>query len=120
MCAATAFPVRRLNVKRQDTTADVPDFVTVTVKVPRARRTLPLGFGLSWLARSATFALAVDDTWPRISPAGFVLVWTFTYAVPFWIASSTVALMFAVPVAPLVHGVQRGTTTGPALPGSPM
>src|SRR5207247_6597581 len=28
--------------------------------------------------------------------------------------------MFAVPLAPLVHGAQRGTTTGPGVPGAPM
>src|SRR5437773_11205706 len=77
MCAAIAFPVSRLNVSRHDMTADDPDFVTVAVKVPRARRTLPLGFGRSWLARIATFTLAMGVTCPRISPAGFVLVCTF-------------------------------------------
>ena len=47
MCAAMAFPVRRLKVRRHAITADDPDFVTVAVNVPRARRTFPFGFGRS-------------------------------------------------------------------------
>src|SRR5213080_181011 len=47
MWAAMAFPVRRLKVRRHAITADDPDFVTVAVNVPRARRTLPFGFGRS-------------------------------------------------------------------------
>jgi hypothetical protein len=47
MCAATALPVRRLKVRRQAITPEEPDLVTVAVNVPRARRTLPFGFGHS-------------------------------------------------------------------------
>src|SRR5438094_9279109 len=53
MCAAIAFPVSLLNVSRHDTNADDPDFVTVAVKVPRARRTFPIGLGPVFIARSA-------------------------------------------------------------------
>src|SRR5207247_10353879 len=78
MCAAIALPVRRLNVNCHTRTAEEPRLSIVTVKAPRARRTLPFGFGRSWDARNAVFRVAVGDTCPRISPAGFVFVWTFT------------------------------------------
>jgi hypothetical protein len=78
MCAATALPLSLLNVSRHASTADVPFFVIVTVNVPRARRTLPFGFGRSCAARSEVFRVAAGDTWSRISPAGFVFVCTFT------------------------------------------
>jgi hypothetical protein len=43
-------------------------------------------------------------------------VWTFTYVRPASIAASTVASTFALPLAPLSHGPQSGTDTGPAVP----
>ena len=55
-------------------------------------------------------------TWPRISPARFLSVWTLTSAPPVWMAASTVASTLAVPLAGLVHGPQRDTTTGPGCP----
>src|SRR2546430_1028394 len=59
-------------------------------------------------------------SWPRISPAAFLRVWTFTYVRPDSSANRTEAFTVAVPLAPLVHGAQRGTTTGPGVPGAPM
>src|SRR5829696_4331558 len=58
-------------------------------------------------------------TCPRISPAGFFAVWTFTYAPP---ASSPVTVLpfsFAVPRAPDRHGPHNDTATAPALPRWP-
>jgi len=52
--------------------------VIVTVNAPRARPSLPFGFGRSWAARSDVFRVVAGDTWSRISPAGFVFVCTFT------------------------------------------
>ena len=78
MCAAIALPVSRLNVSRQTSTADEPCFVIVTLKAPRARRTLPFGLGRSSAARSDVVKVATGETWPRISPAGFVFVCTLT------------------------------------------
>src|SRR6266536_6006921 len=78
MCAATALPLKRLNVSCHTRTAEEPCLSIVTLKAPRARRTLPFGFGRSWDARSDVFRVAVGDTCPRISPAGFVFVCTFT------------------------------------------
>lgn len=56
---------------------------------------------------------------PRISPAGFLVVWTLTYAVPFRIASATALVTFAVPVWPLRHGPQSARMTPPAMPTRP-
>ena len=118
MCAAIARPLSFENVSRQTITPVVPVREIVAVNAPCARRTLPLGFGLSWLARSVVLTLAAIATCPRISPAGFVGVCTFAYAFPDWIASRTDASTFAVPVTPLLHGAHNGTRTGPATPGA--
>src|SRR5690242_9950369 len=52
---------------------------------------------------------------PRISPAGFFFVWTFTYACPDSSALRTDSLTVALPRAPLRQGAQSGTMTGPDL-----
>jgi hypothetical protein len=59
-------------------------------------------------------------TCPRISPAGFVFVWTLTYVLPARIVFSCVFVMFAVPRCPLLHGPHRATMTFPAFPGLPL
>ena len=47
--------------------------------------------------------------WPRISPAGFFVVWTFTYVAPPLICASCASvIMPVVPVWPEVHGPQSG------------
>jgi hypothetical protein len=74
MWAATARPVRRLNVNRQDTTAVGPDLVTVAVNTPRARATAPLGLGTSCRALSTVLTLASTPIWPLISPGAFAAV----------------------------------------------
>src|SRR5947199_4032340 len=53
---------------------------------------------------------------PRISPFGFFAVWTFTYRRCFLNADISGAVIVAVPVVPLLHGAQSGTTTFPDLP----
>jgi hypothetical protein len=78
MCAATARPVSLLKVSRHVITALVPDFVAVTVNEPRARLALPFGLGTSWREFIAARTVATAATWPRISPAEFVGVWTLT------------------------------------------
>src|SRR5207247_5007569 len=50
MCAAIALPVRLLNSSRHDSSAPVPDFVSVAVNVPRALPTSPFGVGVSFAA----------------------------------------------------------------------
>ena len=44
---------------------------------------------------------------------------TFTYVPCFWIVFSSDPEIVAVPVMPLVHGLQSGTITLPALPMPP-
>ena len=106
MCAAIARPLSLLNVSRQVTTPFVPVRVTVALNVPFALPSLPFGFGRSCTARSVVLTVAEIWTWSRISPAGFVGVCTLTYARPFRMASSTSAVIVAVPVTPLVQGAQ--------------
>src|SRR5262249_2620091 len=52
----------------------------------------------------------VNLSWPRISPAGFFAVCTFTYAPPALIVFSSLLVMVATPLTPLRHGAQSGTT----------
>src|ERR1044071_2070369 len=68
----------------------------------------------------AFFGYPLTETWPRISPAAFFGVWTFTYVLPFSNDAITDLEIFAVPFMPFVHGPQSGTITGPATPGFPM
>ncbi len=101
MCAAMARPVRRENVSRQAMAPVVPDFVTVPVNRPTARRTLPFGLGRYCRAERLVAIAAETPSCPRISPALFVGVCTFVYAPPLSSAASTVSEMFAVPLAGL-------------------
>src|SRR3954471_6632855 len=116
MCAAVALPLSLLNVSFQVITPDDPLRETVAVNVPFALRSLPVGFGRSCDAVSVVLTAAAIEIWSRISPAGFVGVWTLTYARSLRIASMTSAVIVAVPVTPLVHGEQSGTRTGPDAP----
>jgi hypothetical protein len=62
MCAAIPLPVSRLNVRRQVMTPLVPSFLTVAVNVPRARFTLPFGFGRSFAAESVAPVAPTGET----------------------------------------------------------
>ena len=59
---------------------------------------------------------AAAGSCPRISPPGFRVVCTFTYARPASIAAKAAAGSGASPRAPLRQGPQRATATGPGLP----
>jgi len=107
------------NVSRQFSTAEEPVLTAVAVNRPVARAD-PLGFGTSWRAFRTVRTDATEPSCARISPPRFVGVWTLTYVPPFWSAASTVASSSAVPVAPLVHGPQSDTDTGPGCPGAPV
>jgi zinc ribbon protein len=120
MCAATALPVSPENLRRQVIVPVAPSFPTVAVKVPPARLTLPFGFGRSWRLLRLVVTEAVVASWPRISPAPFVGVCTFTYALPLWIASSAASVRFPVPLNGLWHGPHSARTTGPGVPVAPV
>ena len=94
-------------------------FATVAVKRPVARRTVPFGLGTSCEGARVVRMSAVMATWPRISPAGFMDVWTFTYALPFWMAASVALSSLAVPEIGLAHGPQRNVPIGPVCPLPP-
>jgi len=69
-------------------------------------RILPLREALT------TYPTAV--TWPRISPFGFLAVWTFTYVFPDSIRLISLEVSVAVPLTGEVQGPQMATNT-PAL-----
>ena len=56
---------------------------------------------------------------PRISPAVFRAVWTFTYVVPASRAVTVLASTLAEPLAPDRHGPHSETRTAPARPRTP-
>ena len=66
-----------------------------------------------------TGGLAVFVIWPRISPAAFRAVWTFTYVLPASRAVIVVAFTLAEPRAPDRHGPHSETRTAPARPRTP-
>jgi hypothetical protein len=63
---------------------------------------------------------AALGSWPRISPAGFFFVCTFTYVRPDSSALRTDASTVFVPRVPLLQGAHRGTITGPDFPRAPL
>src|SRR5262249_20886974 len=94
--------------------------ITIAEKAPPAPVGTPFGAGTSDAASSPAPTAWAVPTWPRISPPGFFLVCTLTYALPDASADSTLAFSGAAPFWPDRHGPQSGTTTGPARPGLPM
>ena len=94
--------------------AAVPDRAA---PLPRARA--PARIGAPLQGRRLGSGRYVFRSGPRISPAGFLAVWTFTYVPPPRTAFTCAAVSVALPFAPELQGPQSGTATGPALPGRP-